>query len=170
MFDGDSTSGFVWKTVTLSNEECPSDNSNCQILTINGDEIAAYNQKQGGRRCYGCQGVSTCSGVEMSAHPLCSTAVCEYCENLNAYMMFDTVTPALVQTIGITVQNERRSPRVINVYYSRDSISGPFYLFRTYTMTSLVPGEVTFEAEDHQSVLARYWKIEIESNLSLIHI
>ena len=25
-------------------------------------------------------------------------------------------------------------------------------------------GEVTFEAEDHQSVLARYWKIEIESN------
>ena len=164
VFDGDSTSGFVWKTVTLSNEECPSDNSNCQILTINGDEIAAYNQKQGGRRCYGCQGVSTCSGVEMSAHPLCSTAVCEYCENLNAYMMFDTVTPALVQTIGITVQNERRSPRVINVYYSRDSISGPFYLFRTYTMTSLVPGEVTFEAEDHQSVLARYWKIEIESN------
>lgn len=164
VFDGDSTSGFVWKTVTLSNEECPSDNSNCHILTINGDEIAAYNQKQGGRRCYGCQGVSTCSGVEMSAHPLCSTAVCEYCENLNAYMMFDTVTPALVQTIGITVQNERRSPRVINVYYSRDSISGPFYLFRTYTMTSLVPGEVTFEAEDHQSVLARYWKIEIESN------
>ena len=64
VFDGDSTSGFVWKTVTLSNEECPSDNSNCQILTINGDEIAAYNQKQGGRRCLsGCFDVLRCGDV-----------------------------------------------------------------------------------------------------------
>ena len=164
VFDGDQDTGFVWKTASIASENCPADSGNCQILTINGDDIAAYNQKDGGRRCYGCQGVSACTDVEMSAHPLCSTAMCEYCENLSAYMIFDTQNPALIQTIAVTVQNERRSPRTIVVYYARDSIVGPFYEFATYNMSTLVPGEVTLEASNHQPVVSRYWKIEITSN------
>ena len=164
VFDGDAASGYVWKTVSLNGEDCPADSTNCQILTIDGNTIAAYNQGAGGRVCHGCHGVSGCSDEAMTAHPMCSTAVCDYCENLNAVMAFDTESPALIKSVGITIQNERRSPRTIKVYYSPESIVGPFYEFATYTMTSLVPGKVSFEAADHQAKIARFWKIEIESN------
>ena len=163
VFDGEDTTGFIWKTISIVSESCHNNTDNCQMLTINGDRIAAYNQKEGGRRCSGCQGVSTCTD-DVSAHPACSTAMCDWCENLSASMVFDTQKPALIQAINVTIQNERRSPRTIVVYYARDSISGPFYEFTTYNMSYLIPGEVTLEASNHKPVAARYWKLEITSN------
>ena len=125
VFDGDAESGYVWKTVSLLGENCPADSTNCKILTIGGDEVAAYNQGSEGRRCYNCHGVSSCANPEMTAHPMCSTAICDYCEGLSASMVFDTESPALIKEVSVTVQNERRSPRSIKVYYSPRERGGP---------------------------------------------
>ena len=164
VFDGDAESGYVWKTVSLLGENCPADSTNCKILTIGGDEVAAYNQGSEGRRCYNCHGVSSCANPEMTAHPMCSTAICDYCEGLSASMVFDTESPALIKEVSVTVQNERRSPRSIKVFYSPESVVGPFYEFASHTMASLQPGEVSFGAADGKGRVARYWKIEVTSN------
>ena len=147
----------MWKTVSLSGDNCPTDSTNCQVLNINDEVITVYNQAYGGRKCYGCLGVTGCSNVTKTVSPLCSTATCDYCNNLKATMKFDIGNLASVKEIAFTVQNERRSPRSLVITYSTDSIEGPFFYFNTYTMSSLVPGRYTFSSSNNQPAIGRYW-------------
>ena len=39
IFDGDNTSGYVWKTVSLSGDNCPADSTNCQVITLDDEVI-----------------------------------------------------------------------------------------------------------------------------------
>ena len=166
VFDGDLSTGYVWKTVSVAKEDCPQDSTNCQQLTVNGLKIAAYNQGVGGRRCSGCQGVSGCEIKEQTVLPICSTAVCDYCENLNAVMSFDTMEYLLVRNVSITIRGEHRSPRSFKFYYSVEGIEGPYTEFsnEVFTIDSMIGNTYNFTTSDGNFVVGRYWRIEILSN------
>ena len=166
VFDGDLSTGYVWKTVSVAKEDCPQDSTNCQQLTVNGVKLAAYNQGVGGRRCSGCQGVSGCDKPEQTVLPICSTAVCNYCKNLNAVMSFDTMEYLLVRNVSITIRGEHRSPRSFKFYYSVEGIEGPYTEFSNeeFTIDSMIANTYNFTTPDGDFVVGRYWRLEILSN------
>ena len=166
VFDGDLSTGYVWKTVSVAKEDCPQDSTNCQQLTVNGLKIAAYNQGVGGRRCHECRGVSGCEEPSQTVLPICSTAVCSYCENLNAVMSFDTLEYLLVRNVSITVRGEHRSPRTFKFYYSVEGIEGPYMEFNkeVFTIDSMAGNTYNFTTTDGNTVIGRYWRLEILSN------
>ena len=166
VFDGDMTTGYVWKTVSVAQEDCPQDSTNCQQLTASGIKLAAYNQGAGGRRCHECLGVSGCEDASQTVLPICSTAVCSYCDNLDAVMSFDTMEYLLVENVSIVIRGERRSPRSFKFYYSVESIEGPYMEFNSEVLRieHMAEGRYNFTATDHKLVIGRYWRLEILSN------
>ena len=75
IFDGDSTTGYVWKTVSLTGDNCPADSTNCKTAVLGNEHLTIYNQLEGGRKCYGCQGVAACANEDFTVSPLCANAV-----------------------------------------------------------------------------------------------
>ena len=133
---------------------------------MNGVDLAVYNQQEGGRRCYNCRGVSGCEDPSATVLPKCSTAVCDYCENLEAVLSFDTLEYMIVQNVSIAIRGTTRSPRSFRFYYSLDSIEGPYSPFSSdpFVIDELIEGRYNFSASNGGTVVGRYWRIEILSN------
>ena len=167
IFDGSLTSKFEWSHPTLPESSgCLYGDENCQTISLGEDTYYAYNQNQGGRRCYGCTAGSagTCAD-ETSFSPDCSTALCARCNGLNNWIAFDAKTMMFADDIRIYANNSPASPRLISVYYSTESISGPWTYWANYQGQTQEAGWKLFSSQSSVApIYARYFKIVVESN------
>ena len=81
------------------------------------------------------------------------------------WVAFDLQTMGYVNDVRFYSARSSASPRRMSVYYSTDSISGPYLLWTTYEAESRSEGWKQFSAQKTiQGIYARYFKIVVETN------
>ncbi|KAK8807327.1 hypothetical protein WA158_004086 [Blastocystis sp. Blastoise] len=165
IIDGSETTKFEWSHPSF-NDGCILGDENCQTFTYLNETISAYNQLEGGRKCFGCTAGddNTCSDAN-SASPSCADSLCARCNNLKNWVAFDAQTIISADDARVYVNNSPASARLLSVYYSLDSIMGPWSEWINYEAENQDAGWKVFSDKNTVTpIYGRYFKIVVQSN------